>query len=222
MKRYVVSALVLLVAVGAASADTTNLLTNGGFETTVSGIPVSGWLPLAPGSNEISPWLVGGASPDAVDVVGSLWAASEGTKSLDLNGTNVGWVQQSFSAVAGEWYTLTFSMSGNPGGHNEWTSLDKEMRVFVTTANGGGAYQDFVFTPDNTFEDMKWVARSWTFQAPGNTTILKFESLSGNSNGCGPCIDNVCVSQTVPVPGALLLAGLGTAIVGWVRGRKLS
>ena len=233
MKRHVVSALALLAAVGAASADTSNLLTNGGFETTVSAIPVSGWLPMPATSNEISPWVVGGADLDAVDVVnGDLWAAHTGSNSLDLNGANVGWVQQSFGTVAGEWYTLDFWMSGNAGAHNEYRLVDKEMRVFVTTLQGGGVYQDFIFTADNSFDDMMWESRSWTFQAPADTTIIKFESLSGTSHGCGPCIDDVYVTSTedvlmtstapVPVPGALLLAGLGTAIVGWVRGRKLS
>jgi choice-of-anchor C domain-containing protein len=220
MRRHIAAALTLLVATVAVNAGPTNLITNGGFEDT-DGATVGNFVPLAPGSTTVSPWVVGGNGTAAVDVVGTLWQQVEGNYSLDLNGNNIGWAQQTIDTVAGDWYTLTFKMSGNP--NRAYCTIDKTMRVFATTLDGGGSQQDFTFAPDSTVQDMQWESRSWTFQAPTDGTILKFLSTSGTTGGAGPVIDDVCVGAAhAPVPGALLLAGLGTAMAGWVRGRRRS
>jgi hypothetical protein len=217
-----VAVLTLLVATAAASAGTTNLVANGGFEDT-HGVTVGSWVALKPDSTTISPWVVGGAGTAAVDAVGTLWQQLPGSNnSLDLNGNNIGWAQQTIPTVAGELYTLTFNLSGNPGANGMYAEAGKTLTVFATTPDGGGSQASFVFNTENSFGDMKWESRSWTFEAPINGTLLKFLSTSGTTNGAGPVIDNVSVSSAVPVPGALLLAGLGTAVVGWMRGRKLS
>jgi choice-of-anchor C domain-containing protein len=221
MKKYLASFVTLLAVVTVANAGT-NLVQNGGFEDT-HGIAVGEYLALAPRSSVIDPWTVGGTDIKAVDVVGSLWEDAGGNNSLDLNGSQAGWVEQSLNTIAKNMYSLTFDMSGNPGRHNEYTEVDKAVRVSVTGANGESCTQDFVFTPDNSFSDMMWESKSWTFVAPDSLTTLRFESLCYNTNGCGPVIDNVDVTYShAPVPGALLLGGLGTTLVGWIHGRRLA
>ncbi len=223
MRRHIAAALTLFVATVAVNAGPTNLITNGGFEDT-DGATVGNFLPLSPGSTIISPWVVGGDGTAAVDVVGTLWQQVEGSYSLDLNGNNIGWAQQTIDTVAGDWYTLAFKMSGNP--NRNYSAIDKTLTVFATTLDGGGAQQDFIFTPNSTVDDMQWESRSWTFQAPTSGTILKFLSTSGTAGGAGPVIDDVSVTHGgiphAPVPGALVLVGLGTAVTGWLRGRRPS
>jgi choice-of-anchor C domain-containing protein len=222
MKKYLASFVTLLAVVTAANAGT-NLVQNGDFEDT-QGAAVGEFLPLAPSSNVIDPWTVGGGTDvRTVDVVDTLWKAASGNNSLDLNGSQAGWVEQSFNTIASNAYTLTFDMSGNAGRNGEYSTVDKAMRVSVAGANGQSSTQDFVFTPDNSFADMMWENKSWSFVAPDDVTTLRFESLCYDTRGCGPVIDNVDVTYShAPVPGALLLGGLGTTLVGWIRGRRLA
>ena len=52
----------------------------------------------------------------SVDQVGSLWTASDGQQSLDLNGFENGVLYQDLQTVPGQTYLLRFAMAGNPDG----------------------------------------------------------------------------------------------------------
>lgn len=65
-------------------ANEKNLIQNGSFESGVNIPDNPGYLPLSPGSTAINNWTVirGG-----IDYYGTGWVASNGHRSLDLNGT---------------------------------------------------------------------------------------------------------------------------------------
>ena len=165
-----------------------NLLTNGSFENGTFVDNGLGWHTLFPGSTTITGWLVGSSanngSSDSIDWVGPYWQHSDGSKSLDLSGNARGSISQSFTTVAGETYTLTFYVAGNPQCGDEI----KKLRV-----SAGGTSEDFEFdTKDTSLSNMGWTREYFSFTATGTTTALKFESLTSGS--CGPALDNVSVT----------------------------
>ena len=104
-------AVALFVAAVPAHA---NLITNGSFETGAYVDNGSGFMNLNSGSTVIDGWLV---STGNIDWIGSLWQAGEGTRSLDMTGTNTGGISAStsFATIIGQLYHLSFALSGNPG-----------------------------------------------------------------------------------------------------------
>jgi choice-of-anchor C domain-containing protein len=201
-----------LLVVSAAHADSTIIL-NGSFEMGTD--PGATYSLVQPGNLNITGWTVGGVN---VHYVGDYWTASDGNRSIDLNGyagpgqVAAGSLAQTFSTVAGQWYHVTFDMAANPDGGSPVKSL-------MVDADG----QNGTFSSSANPELGQWDTMDWTFLADGDTT-LTFASLmtAPGDNGWGPAIDNVCVTPvTVPVPGAALLCGIGAMTLGTVRRRLL-
>ncbi len=161
----------------------TNLLTNGGFESGASIPP--GNLTLAAGSTDIAGWTV---SQGDIDYVGDgRWEASEGTRSLDLNGFEAGGIKQTFTTVAGASYLVSLDMAGNP----EWDPPQKTM-----TVKASGQSTTFTFdTSGKSRSVMGWENHTWTFTAASESTTLEFESATSGSYG-GPTLDNVSVQSS--------------------------
>ena len=74
--------------------------------------------------------------------------------------------------------------------------LVAETGTLVTTA--GGDAETFAFTATPTVGDMLWDGRLFEFTATSTSTALTFMSLTSGSGG--PALDNVRVSEVVPVP----------------------
>lgn len=218
--RLGVIAIVAVSLAGVAAAGP-SIVTNGGFES--SAIPGE-WQNAPLGSTLITGWTIGGTEY-GVDLVRGLWQQTEGYQSVDLNGSGPlgpnknGWILQDIATVSGQWYEVSFSLSGNPGGSSGIVPPAYPAKEMKVTA--GTSVHEFVFDKaNNRLQDMMWERHSFSFLADSSTTTLKFESIGPTTlNGCGPVIDDVSLVSVVPVPGALLLAGIGTALVGWVRGR---
>lgn len=193
-----------------------SLVTNGSFE---DGLPsIGSFVTLNSGDEtSITGWKVVGDEDDgigAIDYIGSYWLASDGSRSLDLNGFYAtGGIKQAVATVPGTTYLLTFDMSGNPSG----PPAVKTMRV-----HAAGTYADFEFdTSGHSLGNMGWTRMSWSFVATGASTSIGFASLiTGADDAWGAALDNVAVCQAVPVPGAVLLAGIGAALASRIRSRR--
>ncbi len=192
MRNLVFVAMGLLAASPVAAV---NLISNGSFETG----PVPGsFQTYGTGSTQISGWTVTAGS---IDYIGTYWNAADGIRSLDLSGNSAGTIAQSFATVAGQSYTVSFAMSGNPD-----RAGNKSVRVSVA-----GVSNDF--THVGVARPLVWTSQSFGFTAVSSLSTLSFASLTAGS--WGVALDDVQVTQIVPlaVPEPqswlMLLAGFG-------------
>jgi choice-of-anchor C domain-containing protein len=190
--------LALLATVVLAATAMAALFTNGSFENGDHNDGSRGYTPLGNGSGAISAWVVGGAG---IDWIGSYWThpANGGSRSLDLNasggatGTG-GSVSQQIGTTANATYVVTFQFAGNPTASPTCPNAVKTMDVLAT---GGGTTKSFSFdTTGKSASNMGWEAQGYSFVATGDSAILTFKStVQGN---CGPAIDMVVVTETLP------------------------
>ena len=92
-----------------------------------------------------------------------------------------------------------------------------EIRGKGMNISAGGENAVFNYTVTGSKSDMRWASNVWYFTAADSSTHLTFQSAITGSYG--PALDKVSV-VAVPAPGAILLAGLGTSLVGWLRRRN--
>ena len=153
-------------------------LTNGSFEAPAGGGTFS------TGSTAITGWTVSGHS---VDVVAG-WDADDGNQVVDLSGWEAGAISQDLATVAGETYTVTFALSGNPHGGSPIKVKTVEVSA---TGHPSGTYTYDIVAEGNSTADMKWREEIYDFIATGPVTTLSFTSLTADASG--PVVDNVRV-----------------------------
>ena len=186
----------------------TNLVQNGSFE--IGPNPGSFTSINAP-SGAITGWAV----TQTIDYIGTLWQASQGSRSLDLNGPSIpGVIGQQFSTTPGTKYRVTFDLAGN------FSEPNLPIRTLRVSAAGSSANFDFDITGKSS-TNMGWVSTSWDFTATDPITLLEFAG--ANATGAGPALDNVSVialsdppdPTSIPEPSSILgLLSLGVLGIG--------
>ncbi|QDQ27416.1 choice-of-anchor C family protein [Chitinimonas arctica] len=201
-KRLLIPLLFAFALAGQAQAAA---FQNGDFE--FGNLESGSFTTLTAGSNALTGWSIIGS----VDWIHQYWSPSSGSRSLDLNGSGYGGVQQFFDTVAGQTYQVSFDLAGNP-----------DVATLKTMAVGVGNYAG-VFQFDTTGRDrsnMGWQTHQISFIAQGDTTVLTFASLTDDGNVVwGPALDNVKVTA-VPEPEGYAMLGLGFAMVGLLARRR--
>ncbi len=198
MKTRMCLTVAAVAALAGPAVAGTNLIINGSFEES-SLNPGSGWIPMNGGNTAIVGWTTIGAG---IDYMGTILAASDGTRSIDLNNVSSGGgIEQSFATVAGWIYTVEFDLSANMYGG----PTPKVMRV-----GAAGQSEQFEFdyvAAGSTAANPAWERITWSFVGNGSSATLRFEGLSGGVYGAD--IDHVVVTGRVPTPGTAALIGLG-------------
>ena len=214
------SALAALLAAtamtGLASAAGAATITNGSFE--VGPAAANGYFAeLGFGDTQIAGWTVGGNSIDYINPSNPYWVAQDGTRALDLSGSAPGSISQTLDTVAGQSYTVSFYMAGNPDG----APSTKAMSVDI---NGLGV-QNYSFDASGvvSYANLGWTLETYTFVATGTSSVLTFTDLNTGSP-YGAALDNVSISAGVPEPAswALMIGGFGLAGSALRRRRALA
>ena len=180
---------------------------NGSFENGTD--PGATFITVNVGGTDIFNWTVDSGS---VDYIGGLWEASNGYRSIDLNGLSQGSISQTLTTVLGGTYNVTFDLSGNPGSlpreDQLWSPTNKVLRVSDGVNNQDYSYD--TATEGNSYPTpMKWMTGlTYSFVATGPSTTLTFASQI--IGAFGPVLDNVAITETLPkaiATGGLTLSG---------------
>jgi choice-of-anchor C domain-containing protein len=162
-------------------------VTNGSFETGTYVDVSGGFERLSSGDPSIDGWDVGG---DSVDWVGTYWPAADGAMSIDLSGTDAGSLSHIFDTTIGNTYTVSFALAGNPAG-------PPSVKTLEVSATGGTTGIYSVDVTGLVLPTMNWATETYSFLATSASTTLTFTSTTAGA--FGPALDNVVVTESVPV-----------------------
>jgi len=180
-------AIIGVVTLGSLSTTVFADVLNGSFEEDGANPPLSGsFNTLFPGNTDINDWEVISGN---IDWINGYWQASDGRKSIDMNGCTAGTIHQKISTKPGYYYWVTFDLAGNPDG---FPPRIKELKVEAAEDSGIFRFD----TTGKTRTNMGWLPQLFKFQATDIETTLQFTSQ--NTSCGGPALDNVHVAEYVP------------------------
>ena len=223
--RKIVALLAMLGGSGMASA-TSNILYNGSFDEPLTN--------QAPGTWSIHPNLTGWTDGVGVEVRDNVaGTAYDGSNYIELDTHPVAsnsyavdtnsWIAQSFNAIAGYTYSLSFAYSARniPGLDDK--AERKSDKIQAKVFQGNNVLLSSVVTGNNNTSGNIWNIYSYSFTAlsSGSTTV-KFLA-KGTDDTYGGSLDAISLTvSAVPEPEtyAMFLAGLGI-MAGVARRRKL-
>jgi choice-of-anchor C domain-containing protein len=168
--RHFLIAFVLIATSGQVRAD---LIINGGFEQPLAD-PTTHYTDLAAGNTALTGWTIVSGSVDTQD---SYYATPyKGNQTLDLDGFHPGHIQQSFSTVVGNSYSLTFAYANNIYVIDDG-SIPALGNVSLSGLGVGDLFSENLSHSGSTAANMNWIIGNDTFVANSTTTTLDFASL---------------------------------------------
>lgn len=171
------------------------------------------------GSTAITGWTVNTVNIDWVKT--SVWNASNGNYSIDMNGTpgGPGGIQTVISTTVGSTYRVSFDIAGylTPGSNTN-PKVMKTMAGGITTLHYLTATQSYS-QPFALPLAVTWSTRSVDFIATSNSSTVSFVSLVA-TDGSAMLLDNVSI-QSVPEPGITVLIAVGVAGLVMRRRRQI-
>ena len=181
MKKLSIFTAIALFVFLSTTFSTSAQIVNGSFE---EGPEPGSFLQAYTGTG-ITGWTI---DVENIDYIGSYWQASNGNRSIDLNGYYAASkISQLVPTVPGITYQVSFDMSGNPDG-------SPAVKTMTVTANDGYA-QDYEYevTAENSHDNMRWEATNYYFVATSTTTKLSFATTIPGA--FGPALDNVSITN---------------------------
>lgn len=139
--------------------------------------------------NTVGGWTVTTGSVD-VDGTDNLRAVQGASYSLDLNGNDQGAIAQTIPTQAGQTYTVSFYMSGNPVCGSTGVNATKQLTF---SWNGSNIASPAINQAGVTTSDMMWQFHSYPVTATSNATEIGFAS-DTPATTCGPELGHVQVT----------------------------
>jgi choice-of-anchor C domain-containing protein len=208
------TALLVGVAIPSTGAQAVTIA-NGSFESGLASVGNFTTL-TAVDSTSITGWTV---ATGTVDYIGTYWVASDGSRSLDLDGLSAGTITQTLTGLTvGQQYQIFFDIAGNPDSGPLTKTLD------VKASLDTQSYSFTIVPGTTTHTNMGWVTESFLFTANAVTADLSFISTtttggeSGHPAAYGPALDNVRIVEAAlatPLPSSLSLMLIGLAGLGF-------